>query len=139
MPVPAIDPGLIVHVPVAGSPLNATLPDGTAHEEGWVIKPTIGVAGIPEGASMTTLAEAGEVHPVAFVTVKLLVPSVKPEIVKLVPLPAIAPGLIVQLPAGKLLSNTLPVGTSQVGWVMVPSVGAIGAPTIISIVAIVAH
>ena len=41
-PVPAIDPGLIVHVPVAGSPLNTTLPVGTAHEEGCVIVPTIG-------------------------------------------------------------------------------------------------
>ena len=126
MPVPAIDPGLIVHVPVAGSPLNATLPVGTAHEEGWVIKPTIGVAGIPEGATMTTLAEAGEVHPVAFVTVKLYVPSVKPEIVKLVPLPAIAPGLIVQLPAGKPLNITLPVANAHVGCVMVPTVGATG-------------
>jgi hypothetical protein len=33
-PVPVIDPGFIVHVPVAGRPLNNTLPVGTAHEEG---------------------------------------------------------------------------------------------------------
>jgi hypothetical protein len=33
-PVPAIDPGLRVHVPVAGRPFNTTLPVGVAHEEG---------------------------------------------------------------------------------------------------------
>lgn len=33
-PVPAIDPGLITHVPVAGKPLRTTLPVGAAHEEG---------------------------------------------------------------------------------------------------------
>ena len=39
-------------------------------------------------------------------------------------LPAIAPGLIVQLPAGKPLNTTLPVATAQVGWVIVPTSGA---------------
>ena len=34
VPVPVIDPGLIVHVPVAGKPFNTTLPVGAAHEEG---------------------------------------------------------------------------------------------------------
>ena len=71
VPVPAIDPGLIVHTPVAGRPLNTTLPVGTAHEEGWVIAPTIGVAGVPKVTSMTTVADASEVHPDAMVTVKL--------------------------------------------------------------------
>jgi hypothetical protein len=33
-PVPAIAPGLIVHTPVAGRPLNTTVPVGTAHEAG---------------------------------------------------------------------------------------------------------
>jgi hypothetical protein len=41
--------------------------------------------------------------------------------------PAIAPGLIVQLPAGRPVNNTLPVATAQVGCVMVPTVGAVGA------------
>jgi hypothetical protein len=81
VPIPAIHPGLIVQVPVAGNPLKATLPVGDAHEEGWVNKPTIGVPGIPVGASITTLADGRDKHPVAFVTVKLYVPSVKPEIV----------------------------------------------------------
>ena len=39
VPVPAIAPGLIVHVPVAGRPFNTTLPVGAAHEAGWVIVP----------------------------------------------------------------------------------------------------
>ena len=64
VPVPAIDPGLIVQVPVAGSPLNATLPVGTVHEAGCVIAPTIGVAGIPGAAMITTSAEEGDVQPV---------------------------------------------------------------------------
>ena len=34
VPVPAIAPGLIVHVPVAGRPFNTTLPVGAAHEAG---------------------------------------------------------------------------------------------------------
>ena len=64
---------------------------------------------------ITTLAEGEEVQPAAFVTVKLYVPAVSDAIVVLVPVPAIAPGLIVQFPAGKLLSTTLPVATAQVG------------------------
>ena len=69
VPVPAIDPGFIVHTPVAGKPLNATLPVGTAQEEGWVIVPTIGAAGVPEGVSITTSADGTDVHPVCIVTV----------------------------------------------------------------------
>jgi hypothetical protein len=38
------------------------------------------------------------------------------------------PGLIVQLPAGSPVSSALPELTVQVGWVMVPIVGAAGAP-----------
>ena len=76
---------------------------------------------------MTTLADAGEVHPAALVTVKLYVEAVSPTIVVLAPVPVTAPGLIVQLPAGKLLNTTLPVAKAHVGWVMVPTVGAAGA------------
>ena len=47
--------------------------------------------------------------------------------VALVPEPVMLPGLIVQLPDdGKPFNTTLPVGTEQVGWVMVPTVGAVG-------------
>ena len=42
------------------------------------------------------------------------------------PVPAIAPGLIIQLPAGNPLNSMLPVATEQVGWVMVPTIGAAG-------------
>jgi hypothetical protein len=64
---------------------------------------------------MTTLADAGEVHPAALVTVKLYVAGESPIIVVLAPDPVTAPGLIVQLPAGKPLNTTLPVATAQVG------------------------
>jgi len=40
--------------------------------------------------------------------------------------PVTEPGLIVQVPAGKLLSITLPVGTVHVGGVIVPTDGAVG-------------
>jgi hypothetical protein len=77
---------------------------------------------------MTTFAEGDEVHPAAFVTVKLYVPVAKSDIVVVAPVPVITPGLIVQLPAGKPLRITLPVATAHVGCVMVPTVGMAGAP-----------
>ena len=40
--------------------------------------------------------------------------------------PVIAPGLIVQLPAGKPLNTTLPIATAQVGCMMMPTKGATG-------------
>ena len=51
--------------------------------------------------------------------------------VELVPVPVdvIAPGVLVnvQLPeAGKPFNTTLPVDIAQVGWVIVPTVGAVG-------------
>ena len=36
------------------------------------------------------------------------------------------PGLIVQLPVGKLFNTTDPVATVQVGWVTIPTVGGSG-------------
>ena len=71
VPVPAIDPGLITHVPVAGSPLKTTLPVGAVHEEGCVIVPAIGADGASGAGFITTFAVAGEVHPPSLVTVKL--------------------------------------------------------------------
>ena len=121
---PAIAPGLIVQLP-AGKPLNTTLPVATA-QVGCVMVPTVGAVGVAGCALMTTLAEATEVHPTELVTVKLYVPVTRPEIVVLVVEPAIAPGLMVQLPAGKPFSTTLPVAKAQVGCVMVPTVGAVG-------------
>ena len=70
VPVPVIPPGLIVHVPVAGRPLSTTLPVARAHV-GCVIVPTTGAAGDAGCAFITMLDEAGEIHPVAAVTLKL--------------------------------------------------------------------
>jgi len=75
---------------------------------------------------MTISADANEIQPSALVTVKEYVPAARPDIVVLKPVPAIAPGLMVQLPAGRPLNTTLPVATAQVGWVMVPTIGADG-------------
>ena len=66
-PVPAIDPGLIVQLP-AGKPFNTTLPVVNA-QVGCVMVPTVGAPGEPGAALMTTLPEAGEVHPAALVIV----------------------------------------------------------------------
>ena len=49
-----------------------------------------------------------------------------PDMVLLVPVPATVPGFIVQFPAGKSFMVTLPVETVQVGWIIVPAVGADG-------------
>jgi len=67
-PVPAIDPGLIVQVPVAGRPFNTTLPVGSAHEAGWVIVPINGAVGATGAALMTTVADANDTHPAWLVT-----------------------------------------------------------------------
>jgi hypothetical protein len=91
-----------------------TLPVATA-QVGWVIVPTVGAVGIDGCGLITTLPDAGEVHPEASVTVKVYVPAVSGDIVVLLPEPATAPGLIVQFPAGKPPRTTLPVATVQVG------------------------
>lgn len=57
VPVPDIAPGLIVQIPVAGRPLNTTLPVVAVHEAGWVIVPIIGAVGATGGGLMTTLAD----------------------------------------------------------------------------------
>ena len=71
VPVPAIDPGLITQVPVAGSPLKMTLPVGTAHEEGCVIVPNTGAGGASGAGFIATFAVGREVHPVELLIVKL--------------------------------------------------------------------
>jgi hypothetical protein len=53
---------------VAGRPFNTTLPLASA-QVGWVIVPTIGAVGDDGCDVITTLAEAGETQPEAFVTV----------------------------------------------------------------------
>ena len=78
-----------------------------------------------------TLADDPDVQLAALVTVKVHVPAGRPETVVLVPVPedVTPPGLrvSVHVPAeGNPLSTTLPVDTAQVGWVIVPTVGAEG-------------
>jgi len=82
--------------------------------------------GVTGCAFITIVADNPEVQPDAFVTVKLYEPVARFEIVLLVPVPEMFPGLIVQLPAGKSFKVTLPVDVEQVGCVMVPTVGAEG-------------
>jgi hypothetical protein len=63
VPVPVIPPGLMVHVPVEGSPVNITLPVVEVHEAGWVMVPTIGSVGAVGAGLITTSAEAFDIHP----------------------------------------------------------------------------
>jgi len=122
LPVPAIAPGLITQFP-EGKLFKTTLPVET-EQVGWVIAPTVGATGV--AATITTLAVGNEVHPTELVTVKLYVPGNKLDTVLLAPVPAMAPGLITQFPAGNPLNTTLPVETAQVGWVIVPTIGVAG-------------
>ena len=85
--------------------------------------PTIGAEGVVGWALITTSPEAEETHPSEFVTVKLWVLVESPDIVVLLPLPFIVPGFIVQLPTGKPFKTTEPDESTQVGCVMVPTVG----------------
>ena len=71
MPVPVIDPGLIVQVPVAGNPLNTTLPVEAAHVEGCVTVTTTGAVGATGGAFITTTADGFDIQPAELVTLKL--------------------------------------------------------------------
>ena len=72
MPVPVVivPPGVLVsvHVPVAGKPLNTTLPVGTEHV-GCVIVPTAGAVGVIGWVLITIFPVEGEVHPDSLVTV----------------------------------------------------------------------
>ena len=70
VPVTAIDPGLIVQVPVAGSSFNTTLPVGAEHEEGCMIAPIVGAK--VAGASFIIIsAEGRDIHPASLVTLNL--------------------------------------------------------------------
>jgi hypothetical protein len=87
-----------------------------------------------EGASgtggMTTEAEGEELHPAEFVTTNVYDPGISPLIVVDPPDPVtVTPAgtlVIVQLPAGKPVSTTLPSGEAQVGVVIAPGTGGCG-------------
>ena len=72
------------------------------------------------------MAEAAETHPDTFVTVKLYVLAANPTMVVLAVFPTMAPGLMVQFPAGKPFNTILPVATLHVGCVIAPPLGADG-------------
>lgn len=113
-PVPAIEPGLIVHVPVAGSPFSTTLPVGSAHDEGCVIVPMAGAGGAVGAGLIIILAVAPDIQPASLDTLKLYEPGMRFVIVVVVPVPAMFPGFIVHVPvAGSPLRITLPVGSEQ--------------------------
>ena len=71
VPVPVIAPGLIVQVPLAGKPLNTTLPVAAAHDEGCVTVPITGAVAATGAALIVTSADGFEIHPAAEVTLKL--------------------------------------------------------------------
>ena len=71
VPVPVIPPGLITQAPVAGRPVNTTLPVVAEHEEGCVIAPTIGSVGAEGATFMITSADGRDIHPASLVTSKL--------------------------------------------------------------------
>lgn len=66
------------------------MPVETVHV-GWVIS-SVAAAGAPAAALIITSADADEVHPAAFLTVKLCVPADKPGMVVVAVLPVIPPG-----------------------------------------------
>lgn len=114
VPVPAIAPGFIVQVPLAGSPLNVTLPVAAAHDAGWVIVPTTGDSGAEGAAMILTLTDGTDIHPASLVTLKLYVPGIRFDIVRLVPVPVILPGLTVHVPVeGRPVNTTVPVGVEH--------------------------
>jgi hypothetical protein len=83
------------------------------------------------GVEIVTGADSIEVQPAELVTVKVKTPPARFDIVLLVPVPVVvaAPGnrVITQVPVdGKPLKTTLPVGTANVGCVIVPITGAEG-------------
>jgi hypothetical protein len=129
VPVPVIPPGFIFHAPAEGRPVNTTLPVGAEHDEGWVIVPTIGAVGAEGATFIITSADARDIQPASLVTLKLYVPGARFEIVTLVPVPAIDPGLITHVPVDGSPDNiTLPVVAIQdEGWAIVPTIGAVGA------------
>ena len=87
---------------------------------------TTGAEGVTGCALITILTDASEVHPAALVTVNVCDPAAKPDTVVFAPDPDIAPGLIVQMPAGSPLKAILPLATEHVGCVTAPAIGAAG-------------
>lgn len=69
VPVPEMAPGFIIHEP-EGKLLSKTEPVAREHV-GWVMVPTVGADGVTGCVLITTLADAGDVQPEEFVTLKV--------------------------------------------------------------------
>ena len=98
---------------------------------GWVSL-TVGADGVIGCALITAFSEAAEVHPSALVTVKVYVLlAARPLNSAVVPVPGmvVEPTVSVTVhepEAGNPLNATLPVAVAQVGWVIIPAMGAEG-------------
>lgn len=114
---------LLIQVPPVLGVTLAVLPKHTSFAP-----PNIGLDGI---ALIITLVLTGEIHVFAFSTTNVYdPPGGNPLIVILVVFPVVVtpPGVlvIVQFPEGNPLNTTLPVGIVHVGWVIAPTIGAVG-------------
>ena len=71
-PVIVVEPidSVTVHVPLAGKSLKSTLPVALA-QVGCVIVPIVGAFGVAGWALIIAFAEAEEIHPTEFVTLKV--------------------------------------------------------------------
>jgi hypothetical protein len=72
VPLVVVPPGVLVNdqVPVAGKPLNTTLPVDKI-QVACVMPPATGAEGAPGAVLITTLPDAAEIHPDVFVTVNV--------------------------------------------------------------------
>ena len=57
-------------MPIEGNPFKIMLPVDTV-QVGWMIVPITGAMGVEAGRVITTFADASEMHPKEFVTVKV--------------------------------------------------------------------
>jgi hypothetical protein len=71
VPVVVIPPGFLVRVHVPDGNPPKTTPPVSTEQVGCVTVPTDGTTGVGGGELMTTLPDAAEIHPDAFVTVKV--------------------------------------------------------------------
>jgi len=132
LPVIIIPSGFLVsvQVPVVGNPLSVTLPEDITHV-GWVIAIMIGAEGAPGPVLIVTPVEEGDEQPSEFITVKKYVPGGTEEMVAELPVPGCltlsGERTTVHEPGdGNPERITVPVGTAQVGCVIVPITGADG-------------
>lgn len=94
--------------------------------------PITGIDGVTGCEIIVTPDDETEVHPSEFVTVYVYVlPAGIPETVVFDPVPVVVtpPGFLVSVhepEEGSPLNATLPVANAQVGWVIIPTTGAVG-------------